>query len=159
MQILDLELTVPGCPAMDTSIREYLRNAEGFERLTHSMQKSVFGQVAPFGLFTAEIQGSAIVISEDWVVSIHGKKLINCVLALSVLLNVIGQRINAPVEVKVSPYQVGSDEPLHRVIGRQAKRSTILGYIEKVVFALLGAALGVVLTLIVQWIISGSLLK
>ena len=94
-------------------------------------------------------------IAEDWVVSIYGKKLINNVSAMSVLLNSIGQELNAPVAVELLPHQIGSDEPLHRILERQAKRDRNIGYIKCGATIVLGAVVGALF----QWLFLGGRLQ
>ena len=122
--------------------------------MPHSLQMRLLGQVAPWNWLTAQVQDSAVFIAEDWLVSIHGKKLIDCVSAMSVLLNSIGQELDAPVAVDLLIHQGGDDEPLHRVLERQAKRDRVIGAIKWGATILVSAVVGALF----QWLLFGGLL-
>ena len=154
MEILDLKLRVPDHPALDQSTRESLLAGEAFRPLPHSLQLRLLGQVAPGNWLTAQVQDSAVLIAEDWVVSIHGKKLIHCVSTMSVLLNSIGRDLSAPVAVDLLTLQNGNDEPLHRSLERQSRRDRVIGAIKWGATIISSAVVGAV----VQRLFLGGLL-
>ena len=154
MEVLDLRIRVPDHPTLDQSTREALMAGEAFRPLTHSLQRRLLGQVAPGNWLTAQVQNSAVFIAEDWVVSIHGKKLIHGVSAMSVLLNSLGQELETPVSVDLLTHQNGNDEPLYRVLERQSKRGRIIGAIKWGATIMGSAVVGALL----QWLLFGGLL-
>ena len=93
----------------------------------------------------AQIQDSAVIITKDWVVSIHGRKLIDCVSAMSVLINSISQEFNAPVEVNLLTHENGNGDPLYLILERQAKRERILRVVLYVATIILSAVAGAAL--------------
>ena len=125
---------------------------EAFSPLPHSLQRRLWGHVASGTWLTAQVQDSAVLVAEDWVVSIHGKKLSHNVSAMAVLLNSIGQELNAPVSVDFPTLQNGNGESLHISLRRQFRRDRIVGTIRWgatiVVSALVGA--------FVQWLFFGG---
>lgn len=149
MEVLDLRIRVSGHQTLDHAIRESLLAGEAFKPLTHSVQMRMFAQVLPSNLMTVQIQDSAVLIAEDWVVSIHGKKLIDCVSAMSVLINSISQRLNTPVEVDLLTHENGKGESLHKILDRQAQRERFFRVVIYLATIALSASAGVAL----QWLI------
>ena len=154
MEVLDLKIRVPDHPMLDQSTRESLAAGDALRPLPHSLQMRLLGQVAAGNWLTAQVQDSAVFIAEDWVVSIHGKKLIHCVSAMSVLLNSIGQELDAPVAVDLLTHQNGNDEPLHRVLEHQSKRDRAIGAIKWGSTIIVSAVVGALF----QWLLFGGLL-
>lgn len=125
---------------------------EAFSPLPHSWQRRIWGHVVSGTWLTAQVQDSAVFVAEDWVVSIHGKKLSHNLAAMAVLLNSIGQELNAPVSVDFPTLQDGSGESLHNSLRRQFQRDRIVGTIRWgatiVVSALVGA--------LIKWLFFGG---
>ena len=92
-------------------------------------------------------------ITEDWVVSIRGRKMINCVSAMSVLINSITEKLNSPVAVDLLTYESGNGESLHLLLKRQERKERIVNAIKYVVTIALSAVSGALL----QWWLSGGL--
>ena len=158
MEILELKLRVSGHPTLDQSTKEYLMAGEAFRPLPHSSHMRLLGQVAPGSWLTAQVQNSAVFLADDWVVSIHGKNLIHCVSAMSVLLNSIGQELDSPVAVDLLTHQNGSAESLYRLLDRQAKRNHIIGIIKWEATIVVSATVGALLQRLFQWLPFGGLL-
>ena len=127
---------------------------EVFRPLPHGLQSRLRGQPVPAGWIAAQVQDSAVFIADDWVVSIHGKKLIHCVSTMSVLLNSIGRNLSVPVEFDLLTLQNGNDEPLHRLLERQSRRDRAIGAAKWGATIIVSAVVGAV----VQWLFSGGLL-
>lgn len=153
MEALELKIRVTGHPTLDQSIRESLMAGEAFRPLSHSLQRQLLGQVASGNWLTAQVQDTAVLITEDWVVSIHGKKLINSVSTMTVLLNSIGQESGAPVTVVLINQNV-SDEPLHRALERESRKHRIVGAIKWGLTIIVSAVAGV----LIQRLFLGGLL-
>ena len=99
MQRLEFKLTVPGHALLDDNVREFLQSEEAFAPLPHSLRGPVSDHGVPHGLFSVRVEQSRVFISNDWVVSIHARKLIQCVSAMAILLSTIGRRSDGAVEV------------------------------------------------------------
>ena len=127
---------------------------EAFRPLPHSWQRRVLGQIASGNWLTAQVQNSAVFITEDWVVSIHGKRFINRVYAMTVLLNSIGQELDAPVSVDLLIYQNGNDETLHRALERESKKERVIGAIKWGSTIIVSVVMGALF----QWLFSGGML-
>ena len=142
MEVLDLTIAVPGYPRLDPATRESLMAGEAFSPLPHSLQMQLFGHMGSVNWLTAQVQSSAVLVAEDWVVSIHGKKLSHNVSALAVVLNSIGQELNAPVSITFPTLQNGDGEALHVSLRRQFRRDRIAGGIKWVMTIVLSALAG-----------------
>ena len=147
MEALELKIMVADHPTLDQSIRESLMAGEAFRPLPHSLQRQLLGQVASGNWLTAQVQDTAVLITEDWVVSIHGKKLIDSVSAMTVLLNSIGQESGVPVTVDLINQNV-SDEPLHRALERESRKQRVLGVIKWGLTIIVSAAAGALLQML-----------
>ena len=73
---------------------------------------------------------------------------------MSVLLNSIGQELDAPVAVDLLTHQNGNDEPLHRVLEHQSKRDRAIGAIKWGSTIIVSAVVGALF----QWLLFGGLL-
>ena len=155
MEILDLKIRVRNHPTLDPSIRESLMEAEAFSPLPHSLQMRLLGHIAPGNWLTAQVQDSAVLVAEDWVVSIHGKKLSHNVSAMAVILNSIGRELNAPVSVDFPTLQSGDGEPLHVALKRQLQKDRIIGAMRWGITIIVSALAGA----FVQWLIFGGGLR
>lgn len=152
MEILELQLRVSGHPSLEQDTKEDVMNEETFEPLPHSSQIRLLGQVAPESWLAAQVQNSAVFISQDWTVSIHGKNLINCVAAMSVLISSVGQELRAPVGVSLISHPSNRVEPLHLVLKRVDRRERIWGVIKWGATILISAGVGA----LIQWLIFGG---
>ena len=152
MKTLDLKLRVTGHASISGSTKEALWETDAFRPLPHSTQRKWLTMVPPAVWFSAEVQGSAVFISEDWVVSIYGKRLINCVAAMSTLLSTISHELGAPVAVSLLTPSIERDEPFHRVLKREASRNFIVGALKWGTTILVSGAAGA----LIQWFLLGS---
>ena len=154
MEVLDLKLRVPNYPTLDQSTKESILAGEEFSPLPHSVQLRLLGQLAHGNWLATQVQDSAVLITEDWVVSIHGKKLVHTVSAMAVPLNSIGRQLNAPVEVDLLTLQSGHDEPLHLLLERQSRKDRVIGAVKWGATIIASALVGA----LVQWALFGGLL-
>ena len=130
---------------------------EAFRPLPHTLQIGLLNQVAPGNWLTALVQECAVFIADDWVVSIHSKKLIQCVSAMSVILNSIGQALGAAVSIEVLTRLNGDGEPFHRVLEHQAKTNRVKEYGKTGLTLLAGGFIGGFISLLLTWVFSGGL--
>ena len=155
METLGVQLTMREYPELDQSARTKLRNSEVFQTLSISRSTQVWGGSIPAQFsFTAQVQGTAVFISDDWEVAIRGRRLIDCVGALCAIINVLGQEFIAPIEIALLDTDLdarnkGSDA-LYRQLGRERalRRATAIG------LWLLTIVVGGLAGLLLQWIFS-----
>lgn len=157
MEVLELQLSVPGHSTLDQSTRISLMTGEAFRPLPHTMQMALLEQVAPNDWMTVLVQECAVFVADDWVISIHGEKLIHCVSAMSVLLNSIGQELGTTISIEVLTQLNDDGEPLHRVLERQARNDRVKGYAKTGLTLLAGGFIGGFISLLLTWVFSGGL--
>ena len=152
MEILDLTIRVPGHPKLVPSTKESLMAGESFSPLPHSLQIQLLGQITPGNWLTAEVQDAAVLVAEDWVVSIHGKDLSTNVAVMAVLISAISQGLHAPVSVDLLTLQSGNGESLHDSLRRQFQRDRSIGTIKWGATIIASALVGA----LVQWLFFGG---
>ena len=82
MIVLEVQDTVSGYERLNQEIIQRLMDAEAFSDLVPSMQSRVLGQMIPsLDWLVAEVNGSVILVTNQWAVSIHGDTLVHCVAA------------------------------------------------------------------------------
>ncbi len=155
MEVLDLKLRVPNHPTLDQATKESILTGEEFSPLPHSVQLRLLSQLANGSWLATQVQDSAVLITEDWVVSIRGKKLVHTVSAMAVLLNSIGRRLNAPVEVDLLTLQNKQDESLHLLLELQSRKDRVIGAVKWGATITVSALVGA----LVQWALFGGLVQ
>ena len=151
MQRLEFKLTVPGHALLDDNVREFLQSEEAFAPLPHSLRGPVSDHGVPHGLFSVRVEQSRVFISNDWVVSIHARKLIQCVSAMAILLSTIGRRSDGAVEVEVLTSQESKKETLERSLQMEKRKARFIGLCRWTGTILASVALGA----FVQWLACG----
>ena len=100
------------------------------------------------------VEQTGVFISDDWVVSIYGKKAIQCVSAMLVLMELIDRKLGASVEVKLSGLQNGKDEPLESAVRGDERRDSLIGVIKWGTTILVSVGLGA----LIQWLVCKGVL-
>lgn len=153
MERLDLQISVPGHPTLNEPIRVALLEGEELTVMTHDAQQKLLGHAAYGDWLSAEIEDVGVFVSPDWVVSIHGRRLYECIVAMSVLMNSIGQELAVPVAFKLQPQTSGDrDKSLYEVLKQQARRDQIVRWTKWGLTILVSAVAGAVL----QWAFLGG---
>lgn len=148
MTVLETEDSVQGHVSLDEETVLRLMAAEEFRVMTPSMQRRVLGQVIPSpSSLVAEVGDSAVVITNQWVVSIHGDSLVHCVEALLKYRNAVAVQLSATVTGSLKTPVVKNTGPLREVVIRRERANRVRGFAKQlcwtVASALVGAALGV----------------
>lgn len=153
MERLDLQISVPGYPTLSKRIRVALLEGEELTRMAHDAQQKLLGHAAYGDWLSAEIEDVGVFISPDWVVSIHGRRLFECVVAMSVLMSAIGQVLETPVAFKLHPQtSSGHDQSLYEVLKQQTRRDQIVRWTKWGLTILASAVAGALL----QWAVFGG---
>ena len=153
MERLDLQISVPGYPTLSEPVRLTLTEGEELTRMAYDAQQRLLGHAAYGDWLSVEIEDVGVFVSPDWVVSIHGRRLYECVVAMSVLMSEIGQRLAVPVAFKLHPQtSLGHDQSLYEVLKQQARRDQIVRWTKWVLTILASASAGALL----QWAASGG---
>lgn len=151
MQRLEFKLTVPGIPLMDEGAKKHLLSEDALSPLAHSLRALIAGQAVPEGLFAAQVEQAGVFISDDWVVSVHARRIIQCVSAMAILLSSIGHHVSGSVEVQILTSQGKDEEILELSLQRDQRRGRIIGFMKWAGTILASAALGA----FVQWLACG----
>ena len=155
MEILEVQLMVPGSPTLNQSTREALMAIEVFRPLPHSLIARLLARVVPGPNWLAvQVQNAAIFVADDWVVSIHGERLIDCVSAMFVLINSISREMDSSVEIQLLSPLNKNDNPLYRPLEREAKRDRTVAAVKWGLTIIVSALAGALL----QWLFGGDLL-
>ena len=120
MEVLEVQLRVPGHPMLEQPVRAALRNSEVFKTLPLHRISQVWRDPLPVqGCFIAQVHDSAVFISEDWTASIHGRRLIDCVSAMCAIVNELGREFGTQVEIWLPYYPGAPDNELYRQLDRE----------------------------------------
>ena len=97
-------------------------NTEGLKTLPPDPAKDAWGGTVPNQVcFIAQIQNSAVFFTEDWVVTIRSRKLIDCVAGMCGILNAFGQKFGPPVGIELSDTHDRGGSSLYRQLNRERK--------------------------------------
>ena len=156
MTILDFHDTVAGYDNLNGEIVHKLMVAEDLEVVPHSLQERVLGRfiTSPDAL-VADVNGSVVLATGQWVVSIHGDSLAHCVDALLKYRNAVATQLSATVTGQISPPFSQNTGLLHEIVTRRDKQRRIRNFFNKAGWLAAGALAGCLLTLVVEKLIGG----
>lgn len=147
-------MRVTGRPLLEQADRETLMAVEVFRPLPHSVIARLLTRaVAGPNWLASEIQDAAVLISDDWVVSIYGEKLIDCVSAMCALINSISWELDSAVAIEMLTPVKKNDHPLYRQMERESRRSRAMAAFKWGSTILASAIAGALL----QWLLGGGL--
>ena len=148
-----MQISVPGHSTLSESVRVALLKSEELTTMAHDVQRELLGHAAYGDWLSAEIGNVGVFIDPDWVVSLHGRRLFECVVAMSVLISAIGQELSAPVAFKIRPQTSRwRDKSLVEILKEQARRDQIIRGAKWGLTILASAASGALL----QWAVFGG---
>ena len=151
MEILDLHVRVAGHATLDPSVKESLLADEAFAPLSNSLKARLAGNVNPgVSWLSAQVQETAVFIAEDWVISIHGAKLLNCVSAMCVVINTIGQPLDTLVSIVLLNPLNKDDNRLYSLLNRENKRARLKGVMVWGVTILASGIVGALIGYLIQ---------
>ena len=156
MTVLDFQDTVAGYDNLNEEIVHKLMVAEDLSVVPHSLQERVLGRLitSPNAL-VADVNGSVVLATGQWVVSIRGDSLAHCVDALLKYRNAVATQLSATVTGQISPPFAPNTGPLHKVVTRRGKQRRIRNFFNKAGWLVAGALAGCLLTLMVEKLIGG----
>ena len=89
-----------------------------------SLQRRVLGQMIPSpSWLVAEVGGAAILITNQWVVSIHGDSSVHCVAAFVIYRNAVATKLAATAKGELRTPVVENTGPLREVVTRREKET------------------------------------
>lgn len=130
MEILELQLRVQGLPNLDDATRNTLIATGGYSALPLRRVSQIWHGSVPGQLrLSLNVQGAAVFVTDDWVVSIHGKRLIDCVGSLCAIVSTLDSAFNASVTIDLLTTSRVNDA---KALFRQLDRERTLGRVKSV---------------------------
>lgn len=160
MTVLEVQDTVGGYQSLDQGVIRKLMGAEGFKTLTPDLQRRVLGQMIPSSSWlVAEVDGAAILVTHQWVVSIHGDSLVHCVAALLKYRNAVATELATTVKGELHTPVVENTGPLREVVSRreEGRRSEwrFKDHVKMAGWTIAGAIIAFVLTMLGSVFVGG----
>ena len=143
MTVLEIQDTVTGYESLNEDVISRLMAADDFRTLPPNLQKRVLGITipSPFSL-VAEVDGAAVLVTNRWVVSIHGDNLAHCVAVLVKYRNAVATELAAVVSGTLYTPVVENTGPLRELVERRERQSRFKGKVSKAGWTLAGALIG-----------------
>ena len=156
MTVLEVQDTVAGYESLNQEVIQRLMAAEDFSTLPPSLQRRVLGQMIPSpSWLVAEVGGSVILVTNQWVVSIHGDSLVHCVAALVRYRNAVGTELAATVIGELKTPVVENTGPLSEVVVRREKERRFRDNVKEARWVIAGAVAGAVLGVLGSFLVGG----
>lgn len=156
MTVLEIQDTVAGYESLNEEVIRRLMAAEDFRTLPPSLQRRVLGMMIPSpSWLVAEVDGAALLVTNQWVVSIHGDNLPHCVAALVKYRNVVATELAAVVNGRLQTPVVENTGPLRELVVRRERESRFRDNVTKVGWMLAGALTGFALGILGSLLIGG----
>jgi len=92
-------------------------------------------------VFRVMLQDTGIFITDDWVVRIVGRRILDCVYALCALISLIIVVLDTPVSVDLITLRNKSENALHRLLFRRSLIAKAKGSLGWIMVTLLTAAI------------------
>ena len=156
MTVLDIQDAVAGYDNLNKEIVHKLMVAEDLSVVPHSLQERVLGRLitSPDAL-VADVNGSVVLATGQWVVSIHGDSLAHCVDALLKYRNAVATQLSATVTGQLTTPFAENTGLLRKVVMRRGKQRRIRNFFNKTGWLAAGALAGFLLTLLGNNLIGG----
>ena len=145
-----------GYESLSEDVIRRLMASEDFRTLPPSLQRRILDGIAlsPSSL-VAEVDGAAIIVTNQWVVSIHGDDLAHCVAVLVKYRNVVATELAAVVTGNLYTPVVENTGPLRELVARREKKSRFKDNAVRVGWMFAGAVMALVLGYIVSLLAGG----
>ena len=126
METVEFRLRVPGQVELDPSARRSLLDEGTFTEMPSDIARRLLQRddMGPLFVFRVMLQDTGIFMTEDWVVRIVGRKVLDCVYALCALISLIIDLFDTLVSVDLITLRNNNANPLHRLL---ARRSFLIG--------------------------------
>ena len=160
MTVLEIQDTVSGYESLNEEIIQKLMTTEGFSSLAPNLQRRVLGQIIPSSSWlVAEVDGVAVLVTNQWVVSIHGESLAHCVAALVKYRNAVAVKLATTVTGDLLTPFVENTGPLSEVTTRLENEKSSEGRFrdnaKMAAWTLAGAVIGFALTMLGTALVGG----
>ena len=150
MVVIGLQDTVTGYPRFDQLTKDRLMQSAELNSLSHNLQRQILGQlVTTPSALVAEVKEGAILVTNEWAVSIYGRDLEHCADVLMTYRNAIAEELKASVTGNILEPPSVATGPLSEWVTQQQEQigtqKDTRANIRLVVGAVLGAVFGAVL--------------
>ena len=115
---------------MDAEIREAINQCPAFRRLSHSAQSKLPRNtiIRPDSLIF-QIGEAAVIIDQQWVVSIHADGIDQCIAAMAALQNAMTDDLDLRISIEMIERVNKDGLPLDKALEREGKRDRLDRYI------------------------------
>ena len=143
MENLEFRLRVPVKPDLDSATRLALLDEGTLAEMPSDIAQGLLPRddMGSLFVFRVMLQDTGIFITEDWVVRIVGRRILDCVYALCALTSLIIVSFDTSVSVDLITLRNKRENPLHRLLFRKSLITRIKGSLWWIVVTLLAAAI------------------
>ena len=143
VETLEFRLRVPVKPDLDSAARLALLDEGTLTDMPSDMAQSLLSRddMGTLFVFRVMLQDTGIFITDDWVVRIVGRRILDCVYALCALISLIIVVLDTPVSVDLITLRNKSENALHRLLFRRSLIAKAKGSLGWIMVTLLTAAI------------------
>ncbi|MCY4624353.1 MAG: hypothetical protein OXC99_05035 [Chloroflexi bacterium] len=143
METLEFRLRVPVKPDLDSAARLALLDEGTLTEMPSHIAQGLLPRddMGSLFVFRVMLQDTGIFITEDWVVRIVGRRILDCVYALCALMSLIIVSFDTSVSVDLITLRNKSENPLHRLLFRKSLIASVKGSLWWIAVTLLAAAI------------------
>lgn len=143
METLEFRLRVPAKPDLDSATRLALLDEGTLAEMPSDIAQGLLRRhdMGSLFVFRVMLQDTGIFVTEDWVVRIVGRRVLDCVHALCALISLIIVSLDTSVSVDLITLRNKSENPLHRLLFRESLIARVKGSLRWILVSLLAAAI------------------
>ena len=140
---------------MDEDTRKLINEIGVFRPLPRSTPSKYLKNITiGSGYLLFRVQEAAVIIDEQWTVSIHAHKLRQCISSMTVLLNALAEEAGLRVTIELLEWVNDDGLSLDRALRRHDRMERIARYVEAGIMMLVGVLLGA----LISWLITRDML-
>lgn len=143
METLEFRLRVPAKPDLDSATRLALLDEGTLAEMPSDIAEGLLPRddMGSLFVFRVMLQDTGIFVTEDWVVRIVGRRILDCVHALCAMISLIIVSLDTSVSVDLITLTNKSENPLHRLLVRKSMIARVKGLLWWMLVTLLAAAI------------------
>lgn len=143
METLEFRLRVPAKPDLDSATRLALLDEGTLAEMSFDIAQGLLPRddMGSLFVFRVMLQDTGIFVTEDWVVRIVGRRIVDSVHALCALISLIIVSLDTSVSVDLITLRNNSENPLHRMLFRRSMIARVKGWLWWMLVTLLAAAI------------------
>ncbi len=156
MTVLDFQDAVAGYGNLNAEIVQKLMVAEDLADVPHRLRGLVLGElITSSDALVADVNGSVVLATGQWMVSIHGDSMGHCVDALLKYRNAIATQLSATVTGQLTTPLAENSGLLHKTVTRRIRKQRIRNFFNRASWLAASALAGCLLTLMAAKLIGG----